>query len=159
VRGVLGRGGGGGGYEAYDAQDRTLVALKTIISPLTGAAADDLLRLKQEFRSLADLHHPNLVRYGELSSERGPWCFTVEALRGKTFVDYVRPLGDFAGHEIARSEARLATSSPASEPSMANAFAPSPNRFDELRLRSALPQLVSALGALHASGRVHRDVK
>src|SRR5258706_8573160 len=116
IRSVLGRGGSGVVYEAFDTQDRTLVAVKTIASP----EADDLLRLKQEFRSLADLHHPNLVRYGELTSERGQWYFTMELVRGKSFIDYVRPLGDFSHHAITKSDARIAVHAPRSgEPSIA----------------------------------------
>lgn len=34
-----------------------------------------------------------------------------------------------------------------------------PPRFDEARLRAALPQLVRGLMALHAAGKIHRDVK
>ncbi|HVE86752.1 MAG TPA: protein kinase, partial [Myxococcales bacterium] len=34
-----------------------------------------------------------------------------------------------------------------------------PPRFDEGRLRAALPQLVRGLMALHAAGKIHRDVK
>ena len=105
IRGVLGRGGGGVVYEAYDAQDRSLVALKTIAYP----QADDLFRLKQEFRVLADIHHPNLVRYGELSCERGQWFFTMELLRGCSFSDHVRPSASAAGSGEATRESYLAS--------------------------------------------------
>jgi predicted ATPase len=154
IRGLLGQGGAGVVYEAYDKQDHTLVALKAIRSPV----AEDLRRLKQEFRSLADLHHPNLVRYGELSSESGEWFFTMELVAGKrTFVEYVRSAG-FSHRAVTRSDARVASLAE-HDGGASPAPPPAPGGFDEARLRSALAQLVSALAALHASGRVHRDVK
>src|SRR5438045_1941764 len=152
IRGVLGHGGAGVVYEAYDRQDHTVVALKAIRSPI----ADDLRRLKQEFRSLADLHHPNLVRYGELASERGEWFFTMELVRGKrTFVQYVRSAG-FNHRAVTKSDARLSATFLAAQPASAPALPVSGTRdgFDEARLRSCLAQLVSALSTLHASGRV-----
>ncbi len=44
-------------YEVYDALPRETVALKT----LKHAKATAIYRLKNEFRSLADISHPNLV--------------------------------------------------------------------------------------------------
>jgi predicted ATPase len=93
-------------YEAFDSKDEAVVALKTIImgAPQPGSAArsasqhdaaERLFRLKSEFRVLADLQHPNVVRFGELSSHGGEWFFTMELLRGKTFVEYVRAGASF----------------------------------------------------------------
>jgi predicted ATPase/tRNA A-37 threonylcarbamoyl transferase component Bud32 len=92
IRRVLGHGAMGVVYEAYDTKDDAVVALKTI-SPNRPQVAEQLYRLKQEFRAVADLQHPNLIRFGELSSHEGQWFFTMELVRGRGFVDYVRDEG------------------------------------------------------------------
>jgi predicted ATPase len=89
VRRELGRGSMGVVYEAYDTTTRASVALKTIATD--EAAAERLYRLKQEFRVVADLQHPNLVRFGELASHEGQWFFTMELVQGGSFVEHVRP--------------------------------------------------------------------
>ncbi len=54
----LGEGGMGVVYEAEDVALGTQVAVKT----LRAFSADALLRFKNEFRALAGIQHPNLVR-------------------------------------------------------------------------------------------------
>ena len=54
----LGEGGMGTVYEAFDQEKNVPVALKTV-QRMSGS---DLLRFKNEFRSLHDLEHPNLVK-------------------------------------------------------------------------------------------------
>ena len=122
----LGRGGMGVVYEAYDRESHAVVALKTLVS----MDAEDVFRLKHEFRMLANLEHENFVRLEELSSVGGHLFFTMERVHGDPFLGYVRPKADGAA-----------------------------DGFDEARVRTALAQLVEALGALHAAGRIHRDVK
>ena len=82
----LGTGGMGVVYEAHDALRDEIVALKT----LRRTGATDLYRLKREFRGLADVTHPNLVSLYELFVEEGQSFFTMELVRGVSFVDYVR---------------------------------------------------------------------
>jgi predicted ATPase/tRNA A-37 threonylcarbamoyl transferase component Bud32 len=142
IRGVLGRGGAGVVYEAHDTQSQALVALKTI-EKLDG---ESLYRLKREFRLLADFQHKNLVRLGELSCEGERWFFTMQLVRGRHFVDYVRS----AEPKVSQ---RPAAGSGGSLP------APPGFTFDDVRLRSALVQVVQALSALHEAGYLHRDVK
>jgi predicted ATPase len=128
VRRLLGRGGMGVVYEVLDPDDGSVVALKTL-SQNEAETAERLYRLKQEFRAVADLQHPNLIRFGELSSHDGQWFFTMELVKGQGFVDYVQAAGD------ARTGRGVK------------------------RLREALAQLVSALTTIHEAGQVHRDVK
>ena len=61
----LGHGGMGVVYQALDLERNTRVALKA----LTQRDAVNIYRLKNEFRQLADLSHPNLVTLHELCNE------------------------------------------------------------------------------------------
>src|SRR5262245_33220387 len=74
----LGKGGMGKVFEAEDRQCGARVALK-MLSSLT---PDSIQRFKEEFRALRDLHHPNLVRLGELLEQQGDWFFTMEVVDG-----------------------------------------------------------------------------
>ena len=82
----IGEGGMGVVYEAFDREQGAQVALKTIrdISP------QSLYRLKNEFRSLVDLRHPNLIELGELCEDGGEWFFTMELVRGVDIVTHLR---------------------------------------------------------------------
>jgi serine/threonine protein kinase len=73
-------------YEATDHEQRVRVALKT----LRTWSAEALLRFKNEFRALQDIHHPNLVALGELHERDGEWFFTMELVHGKHLLNYVR---------------------------------------------------------------------
>ena len=159
VRGVLGKGGMGTVYEAFDLKDRTFVALKTIDSH----DAEQLYRLKREFRALADLQHENIVRFGELSHEDGEWFFSMELVRGSNLLDYVRPDGA-RGPAAERANATTTILQHLLPESgiVHRAAPPSPDvdaQFDEFRLRATLAQLASALATIHEAGHVHRDVK
>ena len=95
IRRRLGAGAMGVVFEAYDrGRDRT-VALKT----LPNADANALYRFKREFRTLADISHPNLVNLYELFIEPEHCFFTMEVVDGPSFLSYVRPeseIGDLA---------------------------------------------------------------
>src|ERR1043165_6811412 len=74
-------------YEAYDRERKMRVALKT----LRQVDAATLYRFKNEFRALADLSHPNLVRLYELMWLDEEWLFTMELVQGQSFSEHVRP--------------------------------------------------------------------
>ncbi|MFN7951072.1 MAG: protein kinase [bacterium] len=128
----LGSGAMGIVYLAYDRERRGPVAVKTLrsVEPAT------LLRLKSEFRELAGIVHPNLVRLHELACADGEWWIAMELVAGVAFTEHVRA-------DAVQRAARGAGASPA----------------DPDRLRAVLPQLVEAVGALHAAEKIHRDVK
>jgi len=123
--------GSGGMGTVYEAFDRERNA-RVALKVLRRVAPDTILRFKREFRALQNLYHPNLVRLGELVAEGDRWSFTMELLDGVPFIDHVRS-GDRA--------------------------ADSGLGFDEARLRDGFRQLVFGLAALHAAGKIHRDVK
>jgi eukaryotic-like serine/threonine-protein kinase len=83
LRGELGSGGVGIVYRVLDRQRGEEVALKTMSS----RSGRDIFRFKREFRSLAELEHPNLVRLHELFSVGDEWMFTMELVDGRPFAD------------------------------------------------------------------------
>jgi serine/threonine protein kinase len=146
----LGAGGMGVVYEAFDRETLTPVALKT----LRRAQPEALVQLKREFRAIQDLAHPNLVTLGELIEHEGNWFFTMELVDGVDFISWVRPTQHPAS-PTAYAPTLLGSDADASE-SVACEVRGRPH---EQRLRAALPQLASAIDALHRAHLVHRDIK
>jgi len=122
----LGVGGFGVVYRAHDTVEGRVVALKV----LRVHEPRGLQSFKREFRTVADLRHPNVVAVRDLFVERAHAYFTME------FVD---------GSSITQS--LLAGRDPAQ-----------PTAYAE-QVREAFHQLCRGLIALHDAGIVHRDLK
>jgi hypothetical protein len=130
----LGEGGMGVVYEALDREHDLRVALKTLRSVSPG----DVVQLKNEFRALRDIEHPNLVGLDNLHEHGGHWFFTMELVEGCDFLTWVRMPAMQADND---------------------SIPPGIAGYDEPRLRSAFHQLAQALCAIHGAGKVHRDIK
>jgi tetratricopeptide (TPR) repeat protein len=92
VRRRLGMGGMGVVYAALDRERGIEVALKV----LQQMDEEGILQIKREFRSLAEVSHPNLVGLYELVSAGGTWFFTMDLVEGVDFRSWVRPGGGAA---------------------------------------------------------------
>ncbi len=124
----VGRGAMGVVFHVLDEEERQEVALKTI----EGLEPDRAYRLKQEFRFLAGLHHPNLVRLYDLVVADDAVFYTMELIEGRDAADWVR--------------GETPTETPVQPGSLA-------------RLAPLLSQLSEGLGYLHGHGKIHRDLK
>jgi eukaryotic-like serine/threonine-protein kinase len=159
----LGHGGMGVVYQVLDLERNSRVALKA----LNKIDAVNIYRLKNEFRQLADLSHPNLVSLHELCCENELWFFTMELVIGETFDVYVTGDGslprahDRALQTTLAGRARIVrdASVTLSQHGIGSEFPSGRVHCDLTRLRSALRQLVAAVAAIHEAGKLHRDIK
>ncbi len=167
IRRQIGAGAFGTVFDVFDRERDTHVALKTLDKAYPSA----IYQFKQEFRSLADVVHPNLVGLHELFCLDDRWFFTMDLIDGVALLDYLRGTvpASVRSEEIT---AELPPSAPGSsgsrlDPSVSapeSSSAPLSSRSgasapDEARLRETLTQLVRGVSALHQAGKLHRDLK
>jgi serine/threonine protein kinase len=163
----IGAGAMGVVFEARDRSSGSIVALKT----LSEMRPAELYRFKQEFRSLVDISHPNLVTLYELFAGEELWFFTMEYLQGEEFLSAVwrgasylarksesgtrstevptRSMG--LGESLSSIEDAILAGRASNEPKTAEC--------DYDRLRWVLREVAAGLNALHATGKLHRDIK
>lgn len=178
IRRRLGSGGMGVVYEAHDRESDRVVALKA----LTRTEAAHISRFKNEFRSLADVSHPNLVALYEFMADGQYWFFTMELVPGINFLEYVRPgyrarrassdatetlvkgkrdtavMADYEAEtqqldSVESVFSRDSLSGTSFDSSLAQ------SKLDLNRLFNALRQVAEGLYALHQTGKLHRDIK
>jgi eukaryotic-like serine/threonine-protein kinase len=137
---MLGQGAMGAVYLVRDRETGEQLARKKLFR-MDGKSA---LRIKREFRSLADLSHPNLVKVYELGRSNDGWFLTMEYLEGEDLHTHL-------GLDSARSAGS----------GIAAAFSQLRSRdrwLDEVAL-PAFHQLAQGVLALHRAGMLHRDLK
>lgn len=151
----VGAGGMGVVYEAFDRERNMRVALKT----LSRLDAKLLYSLKQEFRSLADISHPNLAELYELISENDRWFFTMEFVEGVDFIRYVTHRAEAGQATMTMVQDNSADLSSTHNIAAAGPMSGSLGQADIDRLRPVLRQLAEGVHGLHTFVKLHLDIK
>lgn len=86
----------------YRVKDKTTGA-HLALKVMQEQSPQHLLRFKQEFRVVAELHHPNLVHLFDLGLEDGRWFYTMELIDGR---DLLTTLAGTDGQDAAHGTPR-----------------------------------------------------
>lgn len=151
IEDVLGEGGMGVVYRARELETKQAVALKM----LKRTDPTGIYRLKREFRTLADVVHPNLVRLHELRCEDSVWFFTMDLIAGRSFHQFLKFDRWSAVPPPSGVTETIDVISETSGPRAARR----PDSLDETRLRRCFVQLARGVAAIHQAGKVHCDIK
>lgn len=133
---LLGRGGVGQVYLAKDRDTGEYIALKRLL----GASPDGVLRLKREFRSLADVRHPNLVKLYDLGQDDAGWFLAMEYVEGS---DLTHLLPEMPTFTVGGQHSSACPS----------------NGDPYEHIIPLFYQIACGVSALHHAGILHRDLK
>jgi serine/threonine protein kinase len=156
IRGQIGSGSFGVVYEAFDHRRNRPVAIKM----LERASPDTLARFKREFRSLAELRHPNLASLYELVVVDEHWLLTMELIRGSDLLEHLAMselqhcfLDEWETPTIRIRDAQLldALRSGTAKATLSSIYL--------AHVRDCFRQLALAIATLHSHGVIHRDIK
>lgn len=166
-------------YEVEDRSTGEHIALKQMLSE----DARQLLRFKSEFRVMADLQHPNLIRLRDLGFDEGTWFLTMDLVDGPDIFEALvgqpssPPQLDAPGESLetgTRQSPGVDANEQTQLPSDTVSRAEMPDSDDEARppiterhppacdldrFCDYMRQIVAALEFLHAHDIVHRDLK
>ncbi len=161
----LGSGGFGAVFEVQDRAREQRVALKKLVRVDPAA----IYRFKQEFRALAEVRHPNLVRLHELFCDDGEWYLTMDLVNGVDLHAWLRGPSSTPPPRLPTMHPANAATMPIDEhttsplnhlPAGPMTLVPKPPwRFDEARVRAVFPQIALGVQALHEARWLHRDLK
>ncbi|MCZ7683964.1 MAG: serine/threonine-protein kinase [Sandaracinaceae bacterium] len=160
VRRRIGSGSFGIVYEGWDRERQSAVAIKW----LSYVDAETIHRFKHEFRSLAEISHPNLVALYDLSSDGDRWFFTMELVRGVGLPEHLRAEILPGTLDTLRAQSTLTTrralaSDDAGQERRPKTDPRGPLDVDPAEIRAVFAQLAEGVCALHEAGKLHRDLK
>mgnify|MGYP002620210218 CR=1 FL=1 len=157
LQAVIGAGAFGRVFAGHDRQRFRDVAIKVLRDP----RPESLLRFKQEFRALAELRHPNLVRLHKLGRSRDLWFIVMDLVDGHAINgDSALPCaGDDDATSLAAQTAMLPPNSLRDHLRAQQSDGREEPVLDQQVIRSRILQLANGLDYLHAHGIVHCDLK